>query len=537
MDEQVSNQNPSKEQIEAKIKLRIKQAKTDPIIFIDRFFYIFNPKTAPYHFEFRLRDYQRDIVVPELRAAIEQGYDLFFDKSREMGATYTTLGVFLWFWRYIDGSNFLLGSRKEDYVDNRGTKQTSGETINKEESLFGKLEYMLRKLPTFMLPTGFDFRKHLSFMSLINPELGNVISGESSNPNFSRGGRFKATLYDEFAFWESDTEAWGAGADTTNCRIVLTTPGIRPNTKAKRLRFGDDGEQIKVIELDASLDKTKDAAYHQRERIRRSAEDYAREILRNWETSIKGRVYPEIQYAAVGDFPYVPSWPLLVSWDFGLDGTAIQVWQVNIENGKPRLIDSFHTAEEPIQFFFPLFGAPVDSMFDYTSDDLAAVQDFKNYKKAIHFGDPDVSKRGYTSKVKTSARKELENIGIYIQTKPQSNSFIERREATKVLLQQGIEVNDTERNKDFLTSIKESRYPQRLDTSQATTAIVLPIHNWASHHRTALEYFAVNYEPKEVYGIEPTAPGWYNKEQDYNQSEKAPAWYRRSADTNRKYGR
>jgi hypothetical protein len=56
-----------------------------------------------------------------------------------------------------------------------------------------------------MLPQGFDWKKHLTYMSLSNPVNGNVISGESSNPNFSRGSRRTAVLLDEFAFWDNDT--------------------------------------------------------------------------------------------------------------------------------------------------------------------------------------------------------------------------------------------------------------------------------------------------------------------------------------------
>jgi hypothetical protein len=54
------------------------------------------------------------------------------EKSREMGATYVSLGVILWYWRFVPGSNFLLGSRKQDYVDN--TAGASSELSNKEES-------------------------------------------------------------------------------------------------------------------------------------------------------------------------------------------------------------------------------------------------------------------------------------------------------------------------------------------------------------------------------------------------------------------
>src|SRR3990172_4491283 len=128
-------------------------------------------------------------------------------------------------------------------------------------------------------------------MSFLNCESGNVISGESSNPNFSRGGRQKAIMLDEFAFWDNDAAVWGATADTTQCRIVLTTPGLRPS-KARRLRFNKDGEQIKILTLNHELDPRKTPQWIEEQKKRRSAEDFAREIMINWEGAIEGQVYP-----------------------------------------------------------------------------------------------------------------------------------------------------------------------------------------------------------------------------------------------------
>lgn len=504
---------------EDKIKLVEKyaeQAKTDPIVFIDRFFYTFDPRIKPKpDLRFRLFDFQKDLVL-ELKKAIEEGYDVFLDKSRDMGATYTTLATYLWFWNFVPGSNFLVGSRKEDYVDNRFGNTKEDTISNKEESLFGKLDYMVKKLPSFLIPKGFDFKKHNGYMKLLNPQNGNVIVGESSNPNFSRSGRFKSVLLDEFAFWENDTAAWGSTADTTPCRIVLTTPGIKPG-KAKRLRFGKDGEQIKIIELDHTKDPRKTAAWQAKEKGRRSAEDYAREIGRNWETAVKGRVYEEIFSAEYGKYPYNPDWPLYVSWDFGLDGTAIGFWQKNLTNGKKRLVDSYAYDNKPIHYSFPLFGQPIDSLFSYTDEDLILINKVKIYKKAIHFGDPDVNKRAYQSSETVSTREELKNVGIYIQTKPEANTFYIRRDRTKLMLQKGIEVNDTPQNDYWLESLKQARYPERSEGSQATSAIVLPIHDWTSHHRTQTEYFAVNYEdiPFEIPQEQPDwaaeRPSWSNR--------------------------
>lgn len=34
-----------------------------------------------------------------------------------------------------------------------------------------------------------------------------------------------------------------------------------------------------------------------------------------------------------------------------------------------------------------------------------------------------------------------------------------------------------------------ARYPERSESSQSTKAFTLPVHDWTSHARTALEYF------------------------------------------------
>lgn len=840
-----------KEILLAQYVLKSKLCKDDPLMFIDTFCYTFNPKVEPYHLPFKLFPFQKAYVL-QLKKAIDDGYDFFAEKCREMGITYTTLATLLWYWLYVPGSNFLLGSRKEDYVDNRGGSK--GDVSNKEESLFGKLEYMIQRLPKFLLPKKFSVEKNMTFMSLTNPENGNVISGESSNSNFSRGGRFKAIFLDEFAFWDNDclkkdtevltdsgwklikdcttkdlvysmntenmetlfmpvtklhkvyapqlyefksksvdisctpnhklllekkykvkntrifvdnnkdkpywkqsngqryfrradevykqkhdfipltsnyigglqpkkiygfkaedfmeflgwfvsegyhsgktgdrrigicqskaanpqkwkeikemllrmklnvtynsgsfnfgvtqlpkkmfeelwslgkahekyipqkylnyseillnylfnalisgdgcvierpgktdkisyftvskrladnfqeltqkcgfkatiskthyingkwrdlyrinvgfktkaqvacldknivdyndyaycvttpyhslyirrngiacwvgnTASWGSTADTTNCRIVVTTPGIKPS-KAKRLRFGEDGEEIKVVSFDYTLDPRKTNDWLEKERRRRSTEDFAREIMINWEASIQGIVYPEIALASVGSYPYDPVLALYCSWDFGLDGLAINWWQYNPKNGKPRLIDSYFNSNKPIPFYFPFMGHPVDSTFEYSEEDILAINAFKNFKKAIHFGDPDVKKRSLHTAIST--RQILNSKGIYIQTNTAANEFEVRRERTKVLLQGGIEVNDTKRNLFWLDCIKQARYPQRDENAQGTSPINKPIHNFTSHHRTALEYFAVNFDLSTVKG-NAEVPDWVSK--------------------------
>lgn len=475
------------------------QARENPEYFINSFVYIFNPKAGG-NIRFKLFPFQKRLIR-DIIYAVRNGDDLFIEKTREMGVSYTILATFLWMWLYEPTSNFLIGSRKEDYVDNR----RGGMTGNKEESLFGKLDYMLSRLPKYLLPKDFNPERHFNFMSLVNPENGNAISGESSNPNFSRGGRYRAIFLDEFAFFAEGSSVWGATADATNCRIIATTPGIAPS-KAKRLRFGKDGETIKVVSFLYKEDPRKDSKWIEEQKKRRSTEDFDREVMINWETSITGRVYPEIESAAYGAFPYIENRDLYCSWDFGLDGLGFGFFQQNPANGKMRLIDSFEVQDKPIQWIFPFFGKPIDSKFQYTDDQLKAITEISNLPKAIHFGDPDVKKRSLLTG--TSTRQELEKVKVYVQSQ-NKNDFYTRREKTKVYLQKGFEINASMRNEYFLDCIKSARYPQREESSQATTPIALPIHDFSSTHRTVLEYYCVNIDIYQ--NVSQEEPDWASR--------------------------
>lgn len=501
--------------LQAEVLLEYRACKDDPKRFFNTFLYTFDPKHEPFHWPFNLFPFQMDLVDTIVQH-IEEGNDLFIEKSREMGATYTVLGVFFWYWHFRPAANFLLGSRKEEVVDNVG-KVNPEEASNKEASLFGKLDYFIEHLPPMCIPDKFTYGQHRTYMNLLNPENGNVIAGESANPNFSRSSRYRAILLDEFAFWENDVTAWGSTADTTNCRIALTTPGSRPNTKAKRLRFGNDGEKIDIITLPYTLDPRKDGAYIEKEKARRSSEDFAREIMIDWEGSKAGIVYKEVHNRTVGSFPYKPMRPLFQTWDFGLDGVAMQWWQYDMGTGRHCLLDAYMNVDKPIQWYFPLCGKPIDSMFTYDGEALDAIERTKYYINAIHYGDPDVGKRSMASRVLTSNRQELEKVGIYVQTNTKSNDFASRRENTKIMLQGGFDVNDTPGTRMWMECLDNARYPQRLETSQATSSVNLPIHDWTSHHRTATEYYAVNFvdpsiPPVPVGAVSPSAPDQLREE-------------------------
>lgn len=467
------------------------KCKTDPVFFFDNFLRIYNPKKNPTDIPFKTYPYQKRLIR-QIVKAIEYGEDIFIDKTREMGISYVVLGVFLWFWLSRPGFTALVGSRTEKQVDNR-----KGGTIGSDDaSLFAKMGYMIERLPAFMLPVGWNPRLNFPYLKLINPENGSAISGESSTANFSRSGRYQVILLDEFAFFEEAYGAWGATRDASKCRIVVTTPGIKPG-KAKRLRHGDDGEKIKVIKVPYHLHPEKNAKWLAKEKEERSEEDFNREIMMDWGLSVRGRIYPELDLAVSGKFPFIVNQPLYVSGDYGLDGTIFEWWQQNPLNGKWRMIDSFMHEDEPIEYYFPLFGKPPDSMFDYGTEQLRAFEEISKLPKGIHVGDPSVHKRSGNAEKKSDFDK-LAEIGIYVYTYTKENSIDYRVKETKMFLKQGIEVNENERNYTTLDLMKQYRWKTWDEDHETTSPFRRPLHNNSSHPATAMEYMAVNLKTIQV---------------------------------------
>lgn len=174
----------------------------------------------------------QDKFILDLKEGIEVGEDVFCDKSRDMGVTWMVIGVFVWFWLFsVKRVQFKLGSRKEDYVDKSGDMDT----------LFEKARYMIDRLPAYLLPLGFDRRKHSTYMKLYNPYSGSALIGEATNRDFARGGRQNAVLFDEYEAWEMADEAWRSASDATPCKIPIGTPQGSGNKFADLAR----GNEIK----------------------------------------------------------------------------------------------------------------------------------------------------------------------------------------------------------------------------------------------------------------------------------------------------
>ncbi len=146
------------------------------------------------------------LFVTWVVARIRAGEPWLLEKSRDQGATYLLAGICLWFWLFTPGFKATFVSRAADLVDSR----------DDPDSIFEKIRIILRRLPVWMLPAGFDWRKHDNIMQLTNPENGATITG-SAGDDAGRGGRTTVTVVDEGAFIPRANKLEAALSGVTDC--------------------------------------------------------------------------------------------------------------------------------------------------------------------------------------------------------------------------------------------------------------------------------------------------------------------------------
>ncbi len=456
-------------------KLLKERGRRDIWMFFNVFLWTPDPRREVKSLPFITYEFQDEYLM-ELRKCYEGGIDLLTEKSRDMGASMMMLGFIIHCWIYETRFSALLGSYIEDLVDNRT-----------EDSHFGRLEYMIDRLPRWMKPAGFDMGVHRNSMKIENPETKGIINGYAPTDRFSRAGRYNLIFADEFAFWKHGRTAWTAMGDATKVRFVTSTPCGKGNKYAELALKG----KIRKYTMKWDRHPLKPQSWYEEQKNRRTEEEIAQELDINYNKSLTGRVYPgftEWNYQEKQE--YRVDEPLFVSWDFGLSDATAVIWLQVTKEGEVRVIDALQKTKVSIDWFVPFMTGVIPSGrgFKYDDEEVKMIEKHRDWQEAIHYGDPTGNSAHQTSK--TSVIKQLREVGIYVQTKyGKEFQFKERHTATQLLIRRLKVDKDLF---EFIDAIENYVFPQRNENSQSTNEVQKPVHNWASHFSTALEYYAVN---------------------------------------------
>ena len=285
-------------------------AHNDWHLMFNLFFWTYDPRQdkEPHDFPFITWEYQDEFLRWLIEDVIAAGKDCHIDKARDMGASWMAICAFVFFWlKPESGNEFLMGSRKFEFVDKRGSMDT----------LIEKVRYLLSRLPQWILPQDYN-RKTCDNIGLIrNPETGGVIKGEANNANFGTGGRYKAMLYDEFSKWEeTDIQAWTSGFQSTKCRIGLSTPWGTASRKFHELKKDTN---ILHFTLPWWKHPYKDAQWYAEEAKRCTPLEMAQEVDISYEGAA-GKSFcitydPDVHFKQ--DLTALEYHPVQRLWDFG----------------------------------------------------------------------------------------------------------------------------------------------------------------------------------------------------------------------------
>ncbi|EKM8367028.1 TerL protein, partial [Salmonella enterica] len=171
------------------------------------------------------------------------------EKSREMGLSWTSVGLASALCLFNREMVIGFGSRKEEYVDS---------TVD-PKALFWKVRKFIATLPA-EFRGGWDERKHSRFMSVEFPDTGAVIKGEAGD-NIGRGDRTTLYFVDEAAFLQRPLLIDAALSQTTRCRIDLSSVNGMNNPFAQKRHSG----KIPVFTFHWRSDPRKDDEWYRKE--------------------------------------------------------------------------------------------------------------------------------------------------------------------------------------------------------------------------------------------------------------------------------
>jgi hypothetical protein len=295
--------------------------------------------------------------------------NLHEEKSRQMGMTWTAAWVLLWALTYHPETVGLVTHLKLGKVDDGGSHNTT-------ESIFGRIRFMAESTtadggstwPEHMRPAD-----RLRFRGGNDPDITNAftgarIVGSGATEDPARGGTYTHALVDEAA-----RIPWGSSVQESlvracpRGRFYNSTPRGKDNVyyelREPRRRgfiylrhhwsqhpiYGQGahvaGAEPGTCELCANTNAGVEwnpadpqshrypgkltSPWYDQAIIELTDEQVAQELDISYERSLEARVYPEFQadLHTIDYVPYAPDVNVELSWDFGVDTTAVGIWQ------------------------------------------------------------------------------------------------------------------------------------------------------------------------------------------------------------------
>lgn len=453
----------------------------------------------------------------------DENADAVWSKARGWGASWILCLIGLWGWtfsHYWPGAppwNILYLSRKEEYVDSK-----------QQRSLFWKIRRLMRDMPDWQMPRGWnpDVNDQKGFIG--NPENGNELGGESTNTKAGRGDRATIAIPDEGAAIPNLKSTVSTLAETADHRWISSTENNDEGTDFYELGIGrsDGDDRPHLIETDWWQNPLNDQAWFERQK-KRYANDpdaFNREILRDPHAGSSTWVYGWAR-TKDADTAIVPvsGWPSYVGIDPGYrDPTALVAVQ-ETPGGELNVVDAYAIEGKQADWFAPLLKpslfAEADSNWSEKSyltwdsksvDPDGTAPTFEYGEREIAFartvavlGKPTYVGDTYGGSVAQASNDSVftrwQRYGIVVHRNRQMGELAPSQKSPQFFPGRREALNDranrfrfgsTDGARVCLKALKDHKYKPRSDRPQQSEPNK-PLHDWTSHYVTALEFLAV----------------------------------------------
>lgn len=456
------------------------------------------------NFAFQIRLLQQFAEV----AASSRPEDVYVSKARGLGASWTVCEFAVWAWLFRPWRGKLV-SRKEDLVDKPLDL----------DSLFGKIDMLLRWLPRWMLPDGYRKEDHRLKLLLKNPATGAQIAGESTTSKTGRGGRATYVVVDEAAFVPAFDDVFGTLAGTTDHRFAISSESFEESDSWWKAWHEQKATRPDLVwELDWWQNPyfTDEWFAAEKSRWHHDPEGFAREYERNPYAGFGAWVYPTARELPVVEATYDPSEMLLIGIDPGhADDTAIVWGHPRWHNGNRGIVwlDSYERNLAPVEFYAHLLTGvepePGDECWGLAISQRE--RDLMRFFRSIPWGsdrirvfmDPAGAQKHsgiswfdlFTKKTVELRRRVADPEGAkpkpitpyYKSLRGTNNMMDERRYAARRLLAHSA-FADSPGGRRIREALSNYRFSELTDKS---TSEPRAIHNQHSHIATAVEYVSV----------------------------------------------
>lgn len=278
--------------------------------------------------------------------------DAVWSKSRGWGASWVLCLIGLWGWTFSHhwpGAppwNALYLSRKEEYVDSKAQK-----------SLFWKVRRLMRDIPEWQMPAGWNPDLHDQKGIILNPENDNQLVGESTNAKAGRGDRALFAVLDEAAAIPALDEKWATLTDTADHRWACSTESFQEGSDFYDLQHDDENEfkpwQIATefwqnpLNDEAWLERTK-------KRYASNQDAYMQEV---WRKPYTGSTWV---YPWASDLVYDPAlgpvsgYSAFIAADPGYRDPTALISVQEAPGGLMHVLDGYQASGKEADYFAPL---------------------------------------------------------------------------------------------------------------------------------------------------------------------------------------